>query len=1699
MLSSALKPVDLGELDLRDSTGDQSHEKSPFFPTFHIFSKNGGLGLEVTDPINLYLERNVDLGREVMPSMLELSDMPPFPKNFTEQSKEGRMARERHLPPKWSVTPEVMDAYRNDVPLKDIFAQPATYPKLHELLSKFISRHGTKFDANGPDAETEQKEDSREWQMNHDTLLDQPIDWLVKLGLMDRHAAMTAHPRDGYIPMIEPSADDASLNENGFAHGAWAYHRENPPGAKGGAHGTIPLSGFINRALAHMVDPERINRMLDRLKMPADLLASLALGPQGRTTTLPGEEKAPVERVLEGLEGESKEALLRRLERNEDVINVSRLMSSVSGEGENTHNPQNNYGLRVGDMALANAVRLKHGKKVVRGSDGDGSVEISPNKRFSHAIMRTNTKGRATDRMAQLDMLARLEASMWGWAGATPMTFGGANLIHNRGAVKALLAHLKSSRRGYTPFDTSLSSHPSPFFRTKDMSDLWTYSASGKARMPQSQDWRASVEMDPKHEVYLYPVEKENGRYYLNLEALDEKSDRASLHMPDITEAKNVGMSLEDYVLNKKDIGLENKPKRLNEVIAGLGGIGAFRGPQIVEPGELDEVTETAQERAYSNKMAIPQQCLVDEGGQTFMLASHPSELLATWSEHVFSHLSPTPHVMQAMHDAHDKAEIRARNDVGTLPTLPEDRERDTLSEAGLSLGSIAETIKGAHDLAMGLHNGGILPALAYATILDSERNPDMYQGLNLQEKTERFLSERIAIDGNVISSHSKEDYDNRTQLQQVMEFGHTYLNNTQGKARKYMHYRILQATQDDEERQEWTNALDRVAGNVKLTSAEHNNPAMEFPEDDVISNLYLTDGGKKDILGHRIVESYLMNHEGVGDVLKQLNIQPKDARKHFKDLVRSIEEKPTPTNDLDANKALKEVGHHEKGQEPLAWRGKMAAYAEDYQAPISSKTGKSRPTTWQLALRRRARSALQSIDLVERFANRVKSRKDFREFQEEFRYLFDKVPVDGKPTSIFDIIQNDVHAARHTDGTPSLPEHSNALQHRRNQSIESEQRAMAQFMFCNGRLRETVAIPKFKPSSGPLSMGVPHEQDPYRMSVDGTKAMSSFNSPWMKRYFGVNHEDAQVPSDEHSSGHPNSFMPMNTDVVNHIFSGLPRHLPSMAPTAVYQNVDEGQVYGVEAAQGDQNIMLSLDALTDTDLIYKSDKKDDGQPVPIKAMHRIFDLSDLEHLRGFSGDWVASAWPRGERVIIDKLKTKINVFSPQNDDISLPNSVLEGIKEASDTKCMIDAIWDEETLHIVDIIRSGDEKMENMPAKDRIRHLRAQFAASDEVSIPAPINTKRVDSEGLERSVKDLLAEKGVKQVLLRDADSTYMRGESRHPKWVLLTPEKVFDVMVLESKGNTHRIGIGPLFDEDGKELGNRATRHDGDFYMDVGSVHHSGLEAGQHVTVKVPTVTHQTRKKMRVYTLNGARYLRDSEAEGTDSIETLDIASDAPNPNVPHKVRVKKGVVHLAFPETHISFETEQIGHSYLLKQADFASDYHLKLAESQREYWSPLAAVLLRSEAESEKMDQKEEDKTKANVVPEPPANHSKKPKKVLKPSERILKDPKVTKQVITALEVLDNLLKEKITSTGPKGLGIGYATPNSEPRGPTTLTEPKNLPDHDPGHRQEKGGDCWCGAKKGQECEQGLATKMEDCPKFSAPSKEESNNHIKIPIL
>lgn len=505
---------------------------------------------------------------------------------------------------------------------------------------------------------------------------------------------------------------------------------------------------------------------------------------------------------------------------------------------------------------------------------------------------------------------------------------------------------------------------------------------------------------------------------------------------------------------------------------------------------------------------------------------------------------------------------------------------------------------------------------------------------------------------------------------------------------------------------------------------------------------------------------------------------------------------------------------------------------------------------------------------------------------------------------------------------------------------------------------------------------------------------------------------------------------------------------------------------------------LSLDVFTDVDLLLK--KRVD--PPPVKPMHRIFNLDDLEYLRGFSGDWVVSSWPRGERLIVKKKGKTVIAKNSDGDEVDLPNKVENGLRKAYDKSYTIDTIWDGDILLIVDILKSGDEDMETMVTKDRNRHLRANFEATEEVLIPAPINTKRTDEEGLEKVVKELMGEPGTKQVLLRDAEATYMKGENRHPKWVLLTPEQQLDVLVVSSSDNSHCLGVGPILEEVAKKIGNRSLEYEGENYMDVGSMSSSSLEEGQYVTVGVSGVSHTTRKGEPVYRLNAPKYLRDSESGATDSLTTLKILASSLEVNSPHKVRVSKGNIHVVLPTGRVIYNTEPYENGFIMKDVDYPDEYLLRLSESQRDYWSPLAAVLLKQEKEA--------------VVPEPPANHEKKPKKVIPKKDLIMKDPELVKGLVKILEAIDDILKEKVTFTGSKGLGFDYGTGVQSPQGPTKNTEGYNLPDFDAAARQEDSNDCWCGAGAGEMCEQGRGHSMEDCPIAHPPEKEETPHHITI---
>jgi len=587
----------------------------------------------------------------------------------------------------------------------------------------------------------------------------------------------------------------------------------------------------------------------------------------------------------------------------------------------------------------------------------------------------------------------------------------------------------------------------------------------------------------------------------------------------------------------------------------------------------------------------------------------------------------------------------------------------------------------------------------------------------------------------------------------------------------------------------------------------------------------------------------------------------------------------------------------------------------------------------------------------------------------------------------------------------------------------------------------------------------------PIHKDNDGNtfRPLPVFNSPQLRRSFGrmvdipmnINFGDGtKRPEIKRApNGYRRLQIMLPRNVIKHAYGSF---LPNISQRREFGELSNEDVLAETqssamlssnppAGQGvedlNETFRYSFDVLTDHDLLLKDEDRDKGEFLPIKAMHRIFDVEDLIHLRGFTGDWVVSIWPEGERVIVTKDKKKIEARGADGDEFSLPNSVKEGVRELNKAdEYTLDGVWDGSHLHIVDIVECGDEDMENMPTKDRIRHLRATFESNENVSVPAPINTRRTDDVGLGESIEGLLAEPKAEQILLRDADATYMRGENRHPKWVLLSSGKRLDVRVLSISGGTARVGVGPIYEDVADDIGNRSVEYDDKHYMDVGTVQVKDVEEGDYITVVSDSITHNKRKGHDLYRLNGAKYEKDSEAGATDSVETMGIMSGNPI-DTPHRVRVSKGkvIVNLTGLGMDVIYKADEVDGMWMVHDPDAPHTYAQNLADSQRPYWATSAAILLRSEKERKKDEEKHDEK--AHVEVEPLANHNKKPKKVDE-------DQFFKRGLITALEMIEHMLKEKTTFTGPKGLGIDYATPGNFNTGGTELIDQSALPDYDP---------------------------------------------------
>ena len=502
------------------------------------------------------------------------------------------------------------------------------------------------------------------------------------------------------------------------------------------------------------------------------------------------------------------------------------------------------------------------------------------------------------------------------------------------------------------------------------------------------------------------------------------------------------------------------------------------------------------------------------------------------------------------------------------------------------------------------------------------------------------------------------------------------------------------------------------------------------------------------------------------------------------------------------------------------------------------------------------------------------------------------------------------------------------------------------------------------------------------------------------------------------------------------------------------QKTDEYGQSNVFKLSEDAHVISDLvKSLTNPDLT-----KEDGQFIPIKAAHRIFALKDLKNLRGLSGDWVVSCWWKGRRAIVRKDDDSLTAKYADGTDCKLSKDDKKGLLESNDDDFVLDVnVAKNKYIDVIDLLEHDGKELYNKPLKHRIRLLRSVFDSTDTVRFPAPFNTRRTDDEGLEQAIANL-AEEESDGYLLRDADSTYMKGEPRHPKWVLLRKSKEIDVIILDRRGRgpyTYRLGIGPINPDKAKSLGNRATERDGNWFMDIGSLvrERKAFNEGDYVQVRISSVSHRRRKGEDVYTVQPTRIIGTSETSATNSVDTLSLLVKSHNPMIlPHDVDIASNEVRVNLHGLNdtVIYKVNQWDDGWAIHEpfsvlGDLSGDdYTIHVAESLRPFWEPVVAITLKGVVKPTK-DEKDED-----VGIHEEGFEVKKPKRL--DDEQILK-PEISKTILIALQMVDDMFAKKATWTGPKGLGIGLGTPDSAPRGPTELTADQNTLDYDMRPRPE----------------------------------------------
>ena len=338
-----------------------------------------------------------------------------------------------------------------------------------------------------------------------------------------------------------------------------------------------------------------------------------------------------------------------------------------------------------------------------------------------------------------------------------------------------------------------------------------------------------------------------------------------------------------------------------------------------------------------------------------------------------------------------------------------------------------------------------------------------------------------------------------------------------------------------------------------------------------------------------------------------------------------------------------------------------------------------------------------------------------------------------------------------------------------------------------------------------------------------------------------------------------------------------------------------------------QNTEEELEELKDIDMKKEEKKSSEKKAqsdfiIPNKPMYRIFEIDDINELKGFSGNWYIQEKYDGMRVQLHKIDNNIKVFSYNEKDITDKcKEQVEELKKKEYGDCILDAeliLFDgDEPLHradtiahvfknkykdaklrchVFDIMRHESQNMMEEELEVRMTTLFNNYSSksSEAIDFPSKKDTRQADSlKDLKEYAEQIMQMPTSEGVVIKDATSTYYVGTKKNPKWIKLKKFVDLDVIVLDksktkSKLYSYTVGVGPI-NEEMKNL----QEIEGRMYLNVGKALNTkiSVDVGDIIRVKVDEV----KKKGEGYSLFSAKVIEVPEVEHPDKLVTLELLS--------------------------------------------------------------------------------------------------------------------------------------------------------------------------------------------------------------------------------